>query len=691
MFGKHFILNNDTISVIEEIGRHMPGGFFIYKAEGGGELLYANHTIFDIFGCKNLDVFKELTGYSFKGMVHPDDYESVKASIKKQIFASEEKFDYVEYRIKCRDGSIRWVDNYGHYAETDNYGGIYYVFISDITEKHERLDNERNVHESVIKTLINSYEAFWLINDIETESCSLYRGDTGADSLHAAAIGSALSCITYTEAKDQYISNLVEEEDRERLSRECSLSYIVNKLSEKPQFSVTYRRSFADGPRYYRVDFDKVKMPGGKIGVIMGFKDVDDEVRAAQKAQQEMLEAKEENQRLMQQVESAAEWADLVGSAASLISNMPSLSFSKDAETGVYVACNQAFAEYAHKASPEDVIGLTDKEIFDPDTAAHFIEDDRKAVSMDAPYIFFEDVPNAAGTEIRNLQTTKMKYMDRSGRLCTLGMCVDVTEMTRIKSAEAVGAAKRQELEERLALQEKLLAEQRRREQQDKMITALASDYRSVYHVDLDKNDGVCYRCDPNDSEQTGEGIHFPYLERFTWYAEHSVAESYREGFLKFIDPENIKKRLEHEQIIAYRYLARRVGKEYYEMIRVAGVRHAEDRDDHLVHAVGLGLTVIDEEMRESMAKNQSLAEALAAAEEANKAKTAFLSNMSHEIRTPMNAIIGLGSLALHNNELSPETRRCLEKISSSARHLLGLINDILDMSRIESGRITLR
>ncbi len=238
---------------------------------------------------------------------------------------------------------------------------------------------------------------------------------------------------------------------------------------------------------------------------------------------------------------------------------------------------------------------------------------------------------------------------------------------------------------------EELREQHIRREQQDKMITALASDYRCVYQVDLDNNDAVCYRADPDDHEQTPEGIHFPYFERFSWYAEHSVSESYREGFLKFIEPEHIREALKEEPIIVYRYLASRAGREYYEMIRFAGVRHAEDRDDHIVHAVGVGLTVIDMEMRDTLAKNQALGEALAGAEEASRAKTAFLSSMSHEIRTPMNAIIGLDNLALKDDSLSDETRGYMEKIGESARHLLGLINDILDMSRIESGRLVLK
>ena len=91
------------------------------------------------------------------------------------------------------------------------------------------------------------------------------------------------------------------------------------------------------------------------------------------------------------------------------------------------------------------------------------------------------------------------------------------------------------------------------------------------------------------------------------------------------------------------------------------------------------------------MARNQALSDALAAAEDASRAKTAFLSSMSHEIRTPMNAIIGLDTIALHEEGLPDTVREHLEKIGSSARHLLSLINDILDMSRIESGRMTLK
>ena len=94
---------------------------------------------------------------------------------------------------------------------------------------------------------------------------------------------------------------------------------------------------------------------------------------------------------------------------------------------------------------------------------------------------------------------------------------------------------------------------------------------------------------------------------------------------------------------------------------------------------------------RAQFAKNEQLRNALEIANQANVANTAFLSSMSHAIRTPMNAIIGLDTIALREPGLPDKVREHLEKIGSSARHLLGIINDILDMSRIESGRMILK
>ena len=91
MFGNKFQLNEQSISIVQEIGSYMPGGFFIYRAEEPGELLYVNHAVFTIFGCADLAEFRALTGYTFQGMLHPDDYAAVSNSINQQITESKEK------------------------------------------------------------------------------------------------------------------------------------------------------------------------------------------------------------------------------------------------------------------------------------------------------------------------------------------------------------------------------------------------------------------------------------------------------------------------------------------------------------------------------------------------------------------------------------------------------------------------
>ncbi len=110
-----------------------------------------------------------------------------------------------------------------------------------------------------------------------------------------------------------------------------------------------------------------------------------------------------------------------------------------------------------------------------------------------------------------------------------------------------------------------------------------------------------------------------------------------------------------------------------------------EDTNDLIAMVVSRDIT---EQVRKQREQTQALQDALMQAQHANQAKTTFLSNMSHDIRTPMNAIIGFATIAASHMDRTDQVRDCLHKILSSSNHLLGLINDILDMSRIESGKL---
>ena len=251
------------------------------------------------------------------------------------------------------------------------------------------------------------------------------------------------------------------------------------------------------------------------------------------------------------------------------------------------------------------------------------------------------------------------------------------------KLAEAENRIKNAEIEEKFRLQTKLLSEERRRRRQSEMIQALTADYRLVYHLNLDSDEAVCYRVAPEVSEKLNR--HDSDVVRFAAaiknYAKNYVAPVDRENFLDFVKPENIRARLRESDMISFRYLMTHDGEEHFMLIRIA-------RIDEGLHAVGVGFANVDDQIREEMARNQKLSDALAQAQHANIAKTTFLSNMSHDIRTPMNAIIGFTTMALRHFENRTQVKDSLEKVLTSSKHLLGLINDILDMSRIESGRV---
>ena len=112
------------------------------------------------------------------------------------------------------------------------------------------------------------------------------------------------------------------------------------------------------------------------------------------------------------------------------------------------------------------------------------------------------------------------------------------------------------------------------------------------------------------------------------------------------------------------------------------------ETDDIMVMVVSKEIT---EQVQKQREQTQALQDALMQAQHANRAKTTFLSNMSHDIRTPMNAIIGFATIAVSHIDNKDQVRDCLQKVLSSSNHLLSLINDILDMSRIESGRVQIK
>lgn len=176
--------------------------------------------------------------------------------------------------------------------------------------------------------------------------------------------------------------------------------------------------------------------------------------------------------------------------------------------------------------------------------------------------------------------------------------------------------------------------------------------------------------------------------------ADRMVHEDYKEKFLNLLSVDNLKAFFEmKKEPIAFTY-QRLVGGEYkWVQTEVVPVDDYSAKNSRVFWYVK---NISDEKARETSFKermleaNAALRDAYAVANRANSAKTDFLSRMSHDIRTPMNAIIGMTAIAGTHLDDKSKVQDCLNKISASSRHLLSLINEILDMSKIESGKMVL-
>lgn len=255
-----------------------------------------------------------------------------------------------------------------------------------------------------------------------------------------------------------------------------------------------------------------------------------------------------------------------------------------------------------------------------------------------------------------------------SGDLLAITYVLDHTKLDKLNSREA---------EQRRLLEEDM-----------KKIEGLASQYSALYYINFDTKEYIRY--DSSGAVPKEIGDHYDKnADSFFEVYKKSILEythpDYRDEMLRYANEGYVREVLRDKKRHSCKFLhmGKNGGYIWLELvlIKFAGA-------DEEMSSIAFAFLNVDEEEQEKVAQRKALVDALAAAEHANRAKTAFLNNMSHDIRTPMNAIIGYTALAASHLDNVETIKDYLSKIAVSSSHLLSLINDVLDMSRIESGRV---
>lgn len=224
--------------------------------------------------------------------------------------------------------------------------------------------------------------------------------------------------------------------------------------------------------------------------------------------------------------------------------------------------------------------------------------------------------------------------------------------------------------------QESIMREQKRLQ----IINALGHAYSFILLIDIKKNTlEVVKSADVAGPNYIKENLTNELKKEDI---DSMIAPSFQKSYLEFTDMDTMESRLkEHDSLSCVSQTIEGT------WIRSMIVPQKYDEKGNL-STVLLAISDVTDEKEHELEQDRILRNALSSAEHANRAKTAFLNNMSHDIRTPMNAIIGFTSLAAEHLDDRKIIRDYLEKISTSGKHLLSLINDVLDMSRIESGSV---
>ena len=499
-------LNEQTLPVIGQIADHLPGGFFIYKAYGEEEILYLNQYMLRICGCENREQFDKMTGGTFRGFVWPEDYEKSELAIRDCIEKNDSNLDYVEYRIRRYDGSIRWIMDYGRLAHSQRYGNVFCVFVDDSTDKNLRAEQDRRAAQ-VIRGLSEDFNAIYLI-DFELKKMLPYSLNNAVSKNMQYAFSDNLD---YEATIRAFADTYVVPEDYRMYISECAEQRIRQRVAAEKTYHVTFRRyNEKHTLEYVQMTITRVEDDGHCDRIVMGYKNVTEQVKKAQ------------------------EESRLRHTAAIL------------------------------RAVTEDYVCLIDVDL---------------NTEKEIQYFLGEGADN-----------TLPKWSE-------------------------------------------------------------ADDYSSCILA----------------------------------FARRIVADKDRKRFILATELPRLRKCLagQREFVIEYDAVIEAKPRKFQGRFTL---HEEESGEPHMF----IGIRDITEAERLRFEEEQRLCEAVARADAASRAKTTFLFNMSHDIRTPMNAIIGFSDLALKHMEEKKKLEEYLRNIGVSGNHLLSLINNVLEMSRIESGRLEL-
>lgn len=459
---------------------------------------------------------------------------------------------------------------------------------------------------------------------------------------------------SYHDTWDYYITKYVLEEDRAALYDAISVEKVKEALEKNDEYSCSYRVITDEtGIHYYQASFIQFySRHKKKSQIIMGFRCVD------------AIVEEEYKNRVIQE-----EQLRIIGALSKEYSSL----FKIDAKTGEMSLYRMDGIGIA-PALLEKLLALGNyEEVLSKYIDTFVVPEDRDRIRESTGLsVLMEKVPEVG--------------LYKLGYRRIMNGVISYYEMNTVKTVESSGTVTfilgMRDVDEEARRQ---LKQTKEMEVQREIIEGLGSEYYSVLLVNPNTDTVTVYRAEEEDGKAIGEYVRKQdncWSKVILGYSEELVSDASRSEFLDKLSLEHIQ---EDGEDYSFTYEKLTDDGIIYLQARVSFVH---EKDGGLVAVVGT--RNVDDLIKKERQQEWALQAAFDAAEAANRAKTDFLSNMSHDIRTPMNGIIGMTAIAAAHIDDKERIQDCLKKITQASKHLLSLINEVLDMSKIESGKVDL-
>ncbi|MCI8991289.1 MAG: response regulator [Eubacterium sp.] len=642
--------NDDLMQQIDILLRGISGGFIVCHDDEKFTFSYISEGAAAIQGYLPEELLKACGGNAAENILE-EDRKSVLEEIQKQ-YAVRDTYS-VKYRVKHKDGSVCWISDIGKkIVDTDGKMKHYSLFqdITELLQKNETLANFLTMQMQMVDSLSCGVFAYTLpereVLIVNDESRRIFEYGTQDRKSFGRIV------MQHVLPEDMWV-----------------VKNAVGSLKQPGDYA-NYKFRIRRKNKELLVIENHTKLlsfENGRQFILSVMQDVtkQEELKASLYREKKMYRGA-----LTEGSASCISFDITEGIIQKSAMSDRGLNFVKLLGFNAPVAYDALCARFLEKYNIQLRDSSMEDFFFSEKLAAHYTAG---RTSFEAEYY----VPSM-DSYYRNVLF--MSEDEESGHIHAL--CV-MTNTTEVRKKEEARRRELEEAREKLAvsnaeLQAALDSEQKKLE----IIGAIGEIYYAVYHINLDKG-----LFEAADGTEYSKGFlknckdAAVALER---YIQTEICDSYRQKFKRFVNLPTLQMRMQKEKIISMEYQTT-----HSAWVRCSFIEVKRDQDGSMREVLFVSER-IDEEKRKELTQQQALKEAYEAANRASEAKTNFLASMSHDIRTPMNGIIGMTAIAEANIEDRERVLDCLSKIAVSSRHLLGLINEVLDMNKIESGKLDL-